>query len=121
MALILLIDDSDFARSLTSRILKKAGYDCIEATDGISGLKALTTQTPDCILVDMLMPGMDGQKFLLALRNSNSAIPAIILTADVQDSTRKECLELGAVDVLHKPPRAETLLPAIESVLSRSI
>ena len=119
MALILLIDDSDFARNLTGKILKNAGHDVIEATDGISGLKAITTRSPDCIITDMLMPGMDGQKFLLALRNGNIRIPVVVLTADVQEKTRNVCMELGAEDILHKPPRAETLLAAVEKALQK--
>jgi CheY-like chemotaxis protein len=89
----------------------------MEARDGISGLKAITTRAPDCVISDMLMPGMDGQKFLMALRNSNIRVPVIILTADVQEKTRNECLELGAVDVLYKPPRTETLLATVEKAL----
>ncbi|BCS52391.1 response regulator [Geobacter sp. SVR] len=119
MALILLVDDSSFARNLTGKILKKAGHELMEAEDGIAGLKALTTRTPDCIIADMLMPGMDGQKLLLALRNANNRIPVIILTADVQEKTRNDCLELGARDVLHKPPRPETLLATVENVLAK--
>ena len=119
MALILLIDDSNFSRSLTGKIVKNAGHELMEAEDGISGLKAITTRTPDCIISDMLMPGMDGHKFLLAVRNSNIKVPVIILTADVQEKTRTDCLDLGAVAVLHKPPRADTLLASIESALER--
>lgn len=119
MALVLLIDDSGFARNLAGKILKQAGHEVLEAEDGLNALKVLTTHTPDCIVTDMLMPGMDGLKFLLALRNKALAIPAIMLTADVQDKTRSDCLELGAVDVLHKPPRAETLLAAVEKALKR--
>jgi CheY-like chemotaxis protein len=119
MAVILLIDDSDFARNLTGKMLKNAGHELIEAIDGIGGLKAIATRTPDCIISDMLMTGMDGQKFLLALRNSNIRVPVIILTADVQDKTRNFCLELGAVEVLHKPPRPETLLAAVDKALER--
>jgi two-component system chemotaxis response regulator CheY len=119
MALILLIDDSNFSRNMTGKILKNAGHELMEAEDGISGLKAITARTPDCIVTDMLMPGMDGHKFLLALRNSNIQIPVIILTADVQEKTRTDCLGLGAVDVLHKPPRADSLLAVIGNALEK--
>ncbi|CAH2032060.1 response regulator [Trichlorobacter ammonificans] len=119
MARVLLIDDSGFARNLTGKILKQAGHEVVEAEDGLKGLKVVTTESPDCIVADMLMPEMDGLKFLLALRNNALQIPVIILTADVQDKTRSDCLEYGAVEVLHKPPRAETLLAAVTSALER--
>jgi DNA-binding response OmpR family regulator len=65
----------------------------------------------------MFLPGMDGQKFLLALRNRNIRVPVIILTADMQEKTRYYCLELGAVEILHKPPSPETLLSAVVKAL----
>lgn len=117
MARVLLIDDSGFARNLAGKILKQAGHEVMEAEDGLKGLKVLTTDTPDCIVADMLMPGMDGLKFLMALRAKALPVPVIILTADVQDKTRSDCLENGAVAVLHKPPRAEKLLAAVNAAL----
>ena len=117
MALILLIDDSDFTRALTGLMLETAGHELMEAKNGIEGLKALTTRIPDCVITDMLMPVMDGQKFLLALRSRNIRVPVIILTADMQETTRDYCLELGAVEILHKPPSPEILLSAVVKAL----
>ncbi len=119
MALILLIDDSSFARNLAGKILKKAGHEIVEAEDGLKGLKALKTCSPDCIISDMLMPEMDGHKFLMALRATASDIPVIMLTADVQEKTRAICVELGALDVLYKPPREDALLAAVKQALGR--
>jgi len=118
MALILLIDDSDFTRELTGLALETAGHEMIGAKNGIEGLKILTTRVPDCVITDMLMPGMDGQKFLLALQARNIRVPVIILTADMQEATRNNCLELGAVDILHKPVSPETLLTAVANALA---
>lgn len=119
MALILLIDDSGYSRILTGRLLKQAGHELMEAENGLKGLKALTTRTPDCVIADMLMPEMDGQKFLMALKGMNSRIPVIMLTADAQEKTRSICLELGAVDVLYKPPAAEILLAAVDKAIGK--
>jgi CheY-like chemotaxis protein len=69
----------------------------------------------------MFMPGMDGQKFLLALRCRNIRVPVIILTADMQETSRDYCLELGAVDILHKPPCPEILLSAVVNALKSFI
>lgn len=120
MALILLIDDSGYSRILTGKLLKQAGHELMEAENGLQGLKALTTRTPDCVIADMLMPEMDGQKFLMALRGMNSSVPVIMLTADAQEKTRSICLELGAQDVLYKPPSSEILLAAVNRALGRS-
>ncbi len=118
MALVLIIDDSTFARNQIGKILKAAGHSVIEADNGLTGLAALKRQKPDCILTDMLMPVMDGLKFLRALREEKVEVPAIVLTADVQLTTRDESLALGAFDVLNKPPRTETLLGAVEKALA---
>lgn len=118
MALILLIDDSDFTRELTGLMLETAGHELMEAKNGIEGLKALTIRTPDCVITDMFMPGMDGQKFLLALHGSTHIrVPVIILTADMEEKTRDYCLELGAVEILHKPLSPEILLSAVMKAL----
>ena len=119
MALILLIDDSDFARSLTARVLQKAGHRILEASDGLQGLKLLGSHTPDCIISDLLMPAMDGQKFLLALRAVSLEIPVLVLTADVQDKTRASCLQWGASEVIYKPPREEPLLAAVDKAIGK--
>jgi CheY-like chemotaxis protein len=121
MALILLIDDSDFTRELTGLMLETAGHELMGATNGIEGLKALMTRIPDCVITDMHMPGMDGQKFLLALRSRNIRVPVIMLTADMEEKTRDYCLELGAVDILHKPPSPEILLSAVINALESGI
>jgi len=119
MALILIIDDSQFSRGLIMKALGKSAHTLLEAENGIAGLKILQEQTPDCIIADVLMPGMDGPKFLMALRNLQIIIPVIILTADIQEKTRNLCLELGAQQVLYKPPRETDLLAALERAISK--
>jgi len=119
MALILLVDDSQFSRSLIMKILGRGAHTTLEAENGIGGLKILQDHTPDCIIADVLMPEMDGPKFLMALRNLHIDIPVIILTADIQEKTREICLELGAAEVLHKPPREADLLAAIDKAINK--
>jgi len=121
MARILLIDDSDYARSLTAKILKKGGHEILQAADGMKGFKMVTEQRPACVICDLLMPEMDGQKFLMALRASSLEIPVIMLTADVQDKTEDSCRKWGAVEVLHKPPREDALLAAVRRVLDGEV
>lgn len=107
MAKILVVDDSVFQRRSIRKILDIDGHDIQEASNGRQGLEMLATFTPDCILLDILMPDMNGLSFLRALQKQGTTIPVVVLTADIQDTTSQECLNLGAKEVIHKP-----LLPA---------
>ena len=107
MAKILIVDDSVFQRRSLRKILDIDGHDIQEAANGRQGLEMLATSTPDCILLDILMPDMNGLSFLKALQQQKATIPVVVLTADIQDTTSQECLKLGAKEVIHKP-----LLPA---------
>jgi len=107
MAKILIIDDSVFQRRSIRKILSVDEHDIQEAANGHQGLETLATFTPDCILLDILMPDMNGLSFLKALQQQGATVPVIVLTADIQDTTSQECLKLGAKEVIHKP-----LLPA---------
>ena len=117
MALILVIEDSSFMRNKIGSILKRGGHDIIEAEDGIKGLQMTIERSPDCILLDLIMPGMDGVKLLMTLRERGVMPPVVIVTADIQESTIKQCRELGAAAVVNKPPGEEELLNTVRNVL----
>jgi twitching motility two-component system response regulator PilH len=117
MARILIVDDSLFQRRIISAPLKSEGYEVIEAVNGRDGLVKRETQKPDLILLDILMPEMDGFEVLKELQAKNNTIPIIMLTSDVQNTTRDECLLLGAKAFVNKPVKAEELLPVIRSYL----
>ncbi|HWR59059.1 MAG TPA: response regulator [Thermodesulfovibrionales bacterium] len=116
MARILIIDDSSYMRRMIRSILKADGYEIFEAEDGLKGLQMSRTVAPDCILMDLIMPGVDGLKILNVLHEERSNIPVIVLTADIQESVRSQCLELGAVAFINKPPRDNVLLGALKQV-----
>lgn len=117
MAHILIIDDSAYMRGKIREILQMEGHEIQEAPDGIKGLQLATAARPDCILLDIIMPGMDGLKILETLRRQGMKIPMIIITADIQESTRRQSFELGATAVINKPPRAEELLATVSAAL----
>ncbi|MDA8090781.1 MAG: response regulator [Nitrospiraceae bacterium] len=117
MALILVIEDSSFMRNKIGNILKRGGHEIIEAEDGIKGLQMTIERSPDCILLDLIMPGMDGVKLLMTLRERGVMPPVVIVTADIQESTIKQCRELGAAAVVNKPPGEEELLNTVRNVL----
>ena len=118
MALILVVDDSLTTRVHLSRILEGAGYEILVAEDVNAGLVLLEDNKPDCIISDLLMPGVNGIEFLKIIKSSRPEIPVIISTADVQNATRDECLALGAVALVNKPARKEAICEAIELALA---
>ncbi len=109
MATILIVDDSQFQRSFQRRALVAAGHTVVEAGDGAQALEIVAAERPDCVLVDLIMPGTGGLTLLETLRSREPDLPVIVVTADIQDQVRQQCLELGAFAVLHKPVDEELL------------
>lgn len=114
---VLVIDDSLNTRRLIRDILERDGYTIWEAENGLAGLHMATTKTPDCILLDLIMPDIDGLRILRALHEQRSEIPVIVLTAHMQDAVRGQCLELGAAAFIPKPPNADELRHTVKKVL----
>jgi CheY-like chemotaxis protein len=104
VATILIVEDAALSRQVLRRILQADGHTIWEAKNGLQGLEILLKQQqrPDCILVDILMPEMGGIEFLKVIGQQEFKIPTIVITADIQETTRVECLELGAMTVIHK-------------------
>lgn len=118
MALILVIDDSAYMRDKIRTIVQSDGHDALEAADGLSGLQTAYARTPDCIILDLIMPEMDGLRILKTLHDQGSRIPVIVVTADIQVSVQRQCLSLGAAAMINKPPQERELLNAVREVLS---
>ena len=103
---ILVIDDDDFVRMLTRVSLSKVGgMDVTEASSGAEGLLAAAQDRPDVILLDVMMPGMDGPTTFVALQAnaSTAGIPVIFLTAKAMPAEQARLSELGAIAVFTKP------------------
>jgi twitching motility two-component system response regulator PilH len=118
MAKILIIDDSSFQRKILSGILKEGGHDIMIAENGKDGLESIEKEKPDLIITDLLMPEYDGHFFLEQAKAKNIQIPVLIVTSDIQESTRNRCIARGAAGFVNKPVKKETLLRAINKVLS---
>lgn len=101
---ILLVEDEDFIRELYTRQLAKAGFDVKSAIDGQSGLNLLKAETFDLLLLDIMLPGMNGLQLLREFKtqNPNSPMITILLTNLGQESVIKEGFELGAQAYLIK-------------------
>jgi len=118
MARILITDDSAFLRRRLRTILDAAGHQVLEAANGVECLDRIATETPDLLLLDLVMPEMGGLEVLAALKGAGNATPVVVLTADIQESVRAECLQLGAFAFINKPPKAEAILAALQEALS---
>ncbi len=117
MARILVVDDSAYQRNKVRRATNTTEYELCEASNGRDGLDMVTTYVPDCILLDLIMPEMDGIEVLQILRDRGENVPVIVLTADIQESTRQQCLELGAVTFINKPLKENEILDAINQTI----
>lgn len=116
---ILIIDDEkEFVMMLTMR-LKAMGYEILEAQDGEVGLKVAEEKSPDLILLDIMMPVMDGYETLKQLKQNSKtkSIPVLMLTAVGKPDAVSKSLELGALDYIAKPFEPKTLLEKIRKAL----
>lgn len=117
MAKILVVDDSLFARIRVRDMLREGGYETIEAENGRQGLEQVAAGAPDLVLSDLLMPELDGVAFLAALREQGNTVPVVVLSADIQESKRQQCLSYGAAGFIPKPPQKGALLAMVGDVL----
>jgi DNA-binding response OmpR family regulator len=115
---ILIVDDEVRILNFLVSKLRSSGYDVLTAANGLEGLEQVKAQEPDFIVLDVLMPRMDGMAMLKELR-SFSTIPVIILTAKGTDTDRIRGLQLGADDYLPKPFNPDELVARIEAVRRR--
>ena len=118
---ILVVDDEPEAVELLEFNLKQAGYVVTTAGDGAEALKRARTQTPDLIVLDVMLPEMDGFEICKSLRldSATAKIPVVMLTAKAAEIDRVLGLELGADDYLTKPFSPRELLLRIKKILSR--
>jgi DNA-binding response OmpR family regulator len=116
---VLLIDDDARLHDLLSTFLQPHGVTLSWAPDGPRGLAALETQQIDAVLLDVMMPGMDGLEVCRRIR-SKSSVPVLMLTARGDETDRVVGLELGADDYVAKPFSPRELLARLRAVLRRS-
>ena len=117
---ILVVDDSGLARRGTRRILEGAGYTILEAEDGMGALERYFIDKPDLVLLDLVMKGMYGIDVLTKLRALDAAARVIVLSADIQTSSRDMVTAAGATAFLNKPVAVDELLAAVRAALGES-
>ena len=118
MTKILLIDDEPSIIKLVTAYLKPEGYEVLTASDGISGLKAARAFKPDLILLDLMLPGMDGIELLSTLRRESNTY-VIMLTAKTEETDKIVGLSIGADDYVTKPFSPRELVARIKAALRR--
>src|SRR5262245_44503696 len=120
MLQILIIEDEPPIRRGVADALRASGYRAIEAADGNQGLSLALAEDLDLVLLDLVLPGRDGMKVLVELRQARPSLPVIILTARGDEQDRVAGLKAGADDYVVKPFSARELLARIQAVLRRS-
>ena len=118
MAKILVIDDEPSIIKLVTAYLKPEGYEVNTASDGISGLKAVRAYKPDLVVLDLMLPGMDGLEILAQLRRESS-VYVIVLTAKTEETDKIVGLSVGADDYMTKPFSPRELVARIKAALRR--
>jgi two-component system, OmpR family, alkaline phosphatase synthesis response regulator PhoP len=119
---VLIIDDEDDIREVAQASLELMGdWVVITASSGAEGVRTAAAERPDVILLDVMMPGMDGPATLAALRadEATAAIPVVLLTAKAQSSDRSALDRLGAAGVIAKPFDPLGLSDELTAVLAR--
>ncbi len=117
-AKILVVDDEPSILNLVTAYLKPEGYEVYTAEDGPSGLKAARAYKPDLIVLDVMLPGMDGVEVLTRLRRE-SDVYVILLTAKTEETDRVVGLTIGADDYVTKPFSPRELVARIKAALRR--
>lgn len=116
---VLIADDERKIAEMVARYLEASGYETTLAFDGVSALKSWKEQSPDCLILDINMPGMDGLDVAREIRRTSS-VPIIFLSARTEETDRVVGLELGGDDYVSKPFSPRELVARVKAVLRRS-
>jgi two-component system OmpR family response regulator len=117
---VLVVDDEDNVTHLVSSARRFDGFETVTASSGTAALSAVAESDPDLIVLDVMMPGLDGLGVLQSLRSAGSQVPVIFLTARDAATDRIGGLRAGADDYVVKPFSIEELLARVHAVLRRS-
>ena len=116
---VLIVEDEQNIVDILSFNLNREGYDTLEAYDGNTGLQLALEQNPDLILLDLMLPGMNGFDVCRKLREAGSAVPILMLTAREEEADKVLGLELGADDYITKPFSMRELLARVKANIRR--
>ncbi len=117
---ILVVDDDPTVSDVVRRYLERAGFDVALAGDGPTALAAYAREQPDLVVLDLMLPGMDGLEVCRRLRAASDGVAVIMLTALGEESDRVLGLQIGADDYVTKPFSPRELVLRVQSVLRRA-
>src|ERR687890_2709929 len=117
---ILVVDDDQAVRDSLKRSLEYSGYEVSMATDGVEALARLAVLRPDAVIMDVMMPRLDGLETTRSLRSAGNDVPILVLTARDAVGDRVDGLDAGADDYLTKPFALEELLARLRALLRRT-
>ena len=118
IACVALVDDEAPVRAALGRLLRLADFTVLAFASGEEFLDSLAARVPDCVLLDVHMPGLTGPQVQARLRAAGLKLPVVFITASDDADVERRALEAGGLQVLHKPFTNETLLDALRLALS---
>lgn len=118
MTRILIVDDAAFMRMRAAKLLAEAGYEVVEAENGRLAVEAYARERPDCVLMDITMPEMDGLDALVEIRRQDPTARVAMLTAMGQQAIVMDAIKRGARDFVVKPFAPDRVLAAVAKLLA---
>jgi len=117
---ILIVEDDSSVLRATSYILEKEGYEVLTAVDGLEGLRSAKEENPDLLILDVMLPGIDGFEICHSLRaeSQTAQLPILMFSAKGQEADKATGLKVGADEYLTKPVERTVLLSKIEALLA---
>jgi FixJ family two-component response regulator len=116
---VAIVDDEEPVRKALKRLLRASGLEAETYASGKDFLEASALRPPDCVVLDLHMPGMSGLQVLRELRSAKTPLPAVVITAYDEPASREQCLAAGAAAYLRKPLDERLLLNAISANIKR--
>ena len=115
---ILAIDDMKTLRDLLGKVLRNAGYEVVDAVDGVDGLEKFVSHKPDLVISDLNMPNMDGIGFVAGAREKpeGKSVPILILTTETNEALKLRAKEVGATGWLTKPFNPQRLTKLVDQL-----
>ena len=117
MPSVAIVDDEEGIRKALSRLLRASGLDAESYANGQDFLDAAAAYRPDCVVLDLHMPGMSGLQVLRKLKAAGQRLSIVVITAHDEPETRERCIDAGACAYLRKPLEDRLLLNAISAAI----